>query len=255
MPRGPEEDPRGSRCEDFAEVGSVVVAAGRPRGPRRGHAPGRGAAQRHRLGARHLRRHPGGGHDPGRRVGPGRDGGVHARRRDQLHHGDRPGPHRCRGGPIRPGPGVPTVMPGGEDARPTGPAATTGSGASGFLARPREREPSGSGDAGAEMTGADSTSPRRTLRRSVDHTEARYAPARRPSIGGSGAIGPTSLGPSLSAAISAVANWFDSLLVAIRRVVRGQGPVQRTIRVICVRLIWPASSLWRSDGGACLILT
>src|SRR5262249_52165497 len=41
-----------------------------------------------------------------------------------------------------------------------------------FLTRPRERESSGSGDAGAEMTGADSTSPRRTLRR-VDPTDAR----------------------------------------------------------------------------------
>ena len=61
----------------------------------------------------------------------------------------------------------------GQARRRVGPAATTGSGASGFLARPREREPSGSGDAGAEMTGADSTSPRRAMRRSVDDTEAR----------------------------------------------------------------------------------
>ena len=40
-----------------------------------------------------------------------------------------------------------------------GPPTTTGTVASGFLTRPRERESSGSGDAGAEMTGADSTSP------------------------------------------------------------------------------------------------
>jgi hypothetical protein len=70
-------------------------------------------------------------------------------------------------GLIRPGPGVPTVRPGGACACPTGPATTTGSGASGFLTRPRERESSGSGDAGAEMTGVDSTFPRRTLRRSI----------------------------------------------------------------------------------------
>ena len=85
--------------------------------------------------------------------------------------------HRRRPDPARPGPGVPTVRPDSECACPKGPATTTGSEASGFLARPREREPSGSGDAGAEMTGADSTSPRRTLRRSVDQTTR----ARRPS--------------------------------------------------------------------------
>ena len=82
-------------------------------------------------------------------------------------------------GLIQPGPGVPTVMPGSACACPTGPATTTGSEASGFLTRPRERESSGSGDAGAEMTGADSTSPRRTLRRSVDQTELRNALAPR----------------------------------------------------------------------------
>ena len=70
-----------------------------------------------------------------------------------------------------PAAGMPTVMPGGECACPTGPPTTTGSEASGFLTRPRERESSGSGDAGAEMTGADSTSPRRTLRR-LDQAEA-----------------------------------------------------------------------------------
>jgi hypothetical protein len=40
-------------------------------------------------------------------------------------------------------------------------------------ASPRERESSGSEEAGAEMTGANSTSPRRTLRRSSDDTDAR----------------------------------------------------------------------------------
>ena len=116
---------------------------------------------------------PAAGTTPGVGSGPVAAGDVHALRRDQPHHGDRPGPHRCRGGPIRPNPGVPTVMPGGEDARPPGPATTTGSGASGFQARPREREPSGSGGGGAEVTGADSTSPRRTLRRRSPPTRPR----------------------------------------------------------------------------------
>jgi hypothetical protein len=44
----------------------------------------------------------------------------------------------------------------------------------GVLTRPLERESSRSGDAGPEMTGADSTSPRQTLRRS-DPAEARNA--------------------------------------------------------------------------------
>ena len=59
-------------------------------------------------------------------------------------------------GLIQPSPGVPTVMPGSECACPTGLATTTGSEESGFLTRRRQRTPSGSGDAGAEMTGADS---------------------------------------------------------------------------------------------------
>jgi hypothetical protein len=71
------ESPRGKGTQsagDATVIAHQVCDAddhpGRPRCPRHGHAPERGAARRHRLGARYLRRYPGGGHDPGRRVGP-----------------------------------------------------------------------------------------------------------------------------------------------------------------------------------------
>ena len=111
---------------DFAGVGSR--SSSRRAGPAvlsRGHAPRAArpkmppprcpAPSSLRVAAGTI---PGVGHDPGHWVGPGRDGDVHARRRDQLHLGGRPGPHRCRGSLIRPGPGVPTVRPGGEWAPP-----------------------------------------------------------------------------------------------------------------------------------------
>ncbi len=66
-PRGPGEDPRGSRCEDFAEVGSVVVAAADD-----GVGP-RGRPSRTRQPILDIRRPP-----PPPRGGRARAGGARA---------------------------------------------------------------------------------------------------------------------------------------------------------------------------------